>query len=110
MFTVIYIFKRKPEITRDHFLEAYEEHRQVMIESARGLISYTQNPTTAPQSVGGIVSNTGNSEFDAVSIYTYRNQEDAEFTSGLVAVEIDSARFIDFTTIITLTVTPVIVR
>jgi len=110
MLTLTYIFRRKPGMTREAFLQAYEQHRKVMLESARGLISYTQAATIAPMMVGGIESNTGSSAYDAISTYVYQSVEDADYTSNLPAVSEDSQRFIDFDSMLTLSVTPVKVR
>jgi len=110
MLTLTYIFRRKPGMTREAFLQAYEQHRKVMLESARGLVSYTQAATTTPIMVGGIESNTGPSAYDAISTYVYQSIEDADYTSHLPAVSEDSQRFIDFDSMLTLSVTPVKVR
>ncbi|MCR8717713.1 EthD domain-containing protein [Pseudomonas syringae] len=104
MFTIAFIFRRKPELTREQFDLLYEEHRQVMVREARGLVSYVQCRTNGVTSVAGIECNTGLSDFDALSIYTYETSEDAFYTSGLVSVAVDSERFIDFATMITLAV------
>jgi len=110
MLTIIYLFRRKPGMSREAFLHAYEQHRKVMLESAHGLVSYTQATTTDPIVIGGIESNTGHSEYDAISTYVYQSIEDADYSSHLSAVSTDSQRFIDFDSMLTLTVTPVKVR
>jgi len=110
MLTVTYIFRRKPGISREEFLRAYEQHRKVMLESARGLVSYTQAATTQPVMIGGIESNTRASEYDAISTYVYQSIEDADYSSNLPAVSADSQRFIDIDTMLTLSVQPFKVR
>jgi len=110
MLTIIYVFRRKPGMSREAFLHAYKQHRKVMLESARGLLSYTQAATTTPVMIGGIESNTGPSDYDAISTYVYQSVEDADYTSNLPAVSADSQRFIDFDSMLTLTVNPVKVR
>jgi len=110
MLILTYLFRRKPGLTREEFLHAYAQHRNVMLGYARGLIAYTQSVTTAPISIGGIESNTGASSYDAVSTYIYQSAEDADFTSNLPAVAEDSQRFIDFESMLTLTVDAVKVR
>lgn len=106
MFTVAFVFRKKPGLTREQFDVLYAEHQAVMLEQARGLVSYIQHPTTEVRSLAGIECNTGLSDFDALSIYTYESESDASYTSSLAAVALDSERFIDFSSMITLTVSP----
>lgn len=106
MFTVAFMFRRKPGLTREQFEVLYLEHQAVMVEQARGLIGYVQHKTTEVRSFAGMECNTGLSDFDALSVYTYESESDAVYTSSLVAVAMDSERFIDFSTMVTLVVAP----
>lgn len=106
MFTVAFIFRRKPGLSREDFDALYEAHRQVMIREARGLVGYVQYPATNVAQVGDIACNVGPTVFDALSIYTYRSEEDAAHTTRLAAVAADSERFIDFSSMVTLALTP----
>ncbi|WP_175650262.1 EthD domain-containing protein [Pseudomonas sp. Marseille-P9899] len=101
MFTVAFIFRRKPGLSRMDFDALYEAHREVMTREARGLISYVQHKTLPATTVGGIPCDSG---YDALSIYTYRSEEDAAFTTRLETVAADSERFIDFSSMVTLAV------
>lgn len=106
MFTIAFLFRRKPGLDREAFEALYEAHREVMIREARGLVSYVQCPASAVAQIGGIACNAGPTVYDALSIYTYRSEEDAAHTTRLAAVAADSERFIDFDSMITLAVTP----
>ena len=99
MFTVAFVFRRKPGLSRDEFEALYEAHREVMTREARGLVSYVQHKTLALVNVGGIPCDSG---FDALSVYTYRSEADAVHTTRLAAVAADSERFIDFSSMVTL--------
>lgn len=101
MFTVAFVFRRKPGLSRDQFEALYEAHREVMTREARGLVSYVQHKTLAADNVGGIPCASG---FDALSVYTYRSEEDAIYTTMLEAVAADSEQFIDFSSMVTLAV------
>ncbi|OLS62846.1 EthD domain-containing protein [Pseudomonas putida] len=104
MFTVAFMFRRKPGLSRETFDALYEAHREVMTRESRGLVSYVQYPTRAVADVGGIVCNAGATTYDALSIYTYHCEADAVFTTQRVAVVEDSERFIDFSSMVTLAV------
>jgi hypothetical protein len=106
MFTVAFIFRRMPGLSRAAFDALYEAHREVMMREARGLVSYVQYPTGLVAQVGDIACNVGPTGYDALSIYTYRSEEDAAHTTRLAAVAADSERFIDFSSMVTLTLTP----
>lgn len=105
MHTIAYLFRRKSGLSREEFLQLYAEHRQVMLTVARGLVSYLQYPTRAPEAVGDIYTVDESDGFDALSIYTYTCAEDADYTSRLTEVVVDSERFIDFSSMISLPVT-----
>ena len=102
MHTVAYLMKRKSGMTKDEFLKLYEEHREVMVSNARGLVSYTQHPIRKPEETGDTYTTNEYDEYDALSIYTYESPEDSEFSNHLTAISNDSARFIDFESMISL--------
>ncbi|WP_449433358.1 EthD domain-containing protein [Pseudomonas putida] len=102
MFTVAFMFRRKPGLSRETFDALYEAHREVMARESRGLVRYVQYPTHAVAEIGGIVCNAGPTTYDALSIYTYRSEADAVYTTQRVAVIEDSERFIDFSSMVTL--------
>lgn len=102
MHTIAYLFRRKPGLTREQFLEMYEQHRAVMLQCAKGLVSYEQYPTRKPEAVGDIYTTDEASKFDALSIYTYQSAEDADYTSLLAEVIDDSHKFIDFESMISI--------
>ncbi len=102
MHTVAYLMKRKPGMTKAEFLKLYEEHREVMVSNARGLVSYTQHPIREPQQTGDTYTTDEYEEYDALSIYTYESAEDSEFSNHLTAISNDSERFIDFESMISL--------
>ncbi|RQW64684.1 EthD domain-containing protein [Vibrio viridaestus] len=110
MHTVAYLMKRKPGMTKETFLELYENHRDVMLNNARGLMSYTQHPIRKPENVGDTYTTSEYEEYDALSIYTYESAEDSEFTNQLIAISSDSERFIDFENMISLPLTIVEVK
>jgi len=102
MHTVAYLFRRKPGMSREEFFKLYNEHRSVMVGNARGLLSYTQYPIRKPLEIGDTYTTNEYEEYDALSIYTYQSAEDSEFSNQLTAISNDSAKFIDFESMISL--------
>lgn len=105
MHTIAYLFRRKPGMSKAQFLDHYERHREVMLNSAKGLISYEQYPILPHAGAGEIYLSGASKPFDALSIYIYSSAEDAEHTTLLSEVIVDSQKFIDFDTMISITAT-----
>ena len=107
MYTVAMIFRRKPGMSLEDFNAYYRDrHGPLMLEhiSDRGLISYEQFPADAGGAQGRYVTE-GELEYDAISIYSFETEAQAEECWALPEVMEDSAKFIDFDTIISLPLT-----
>ncbi len=103
MYTVAFIMKRKPGMSLEDFLAYYKDRhgpRMVELIRDRGLISYEHFPV-APQSEGRYLAEDGPA-FDAVSVYSFGTEAEAEACWALPEVIEDSAAFIDFDTMVTL--------
>ena len=104
MYTVAFVMKRKPGMTLDEFLAYYREvHGPLMVRliKDKGLVSYEHYPTDPTVAEGRYVAETGPA-FDAISIYSFGTQEQAEACWSIPEVITDSEVFIDFSTMITL--------
>ena len=103
MYTVCYIMKRKPGMSLEDFLTYYrDKHGPRMVELCKdkGMISYEHFPV-APQKTGRYLAE-GGPAYDAVSVYSFETEEQAEACWAMPEVIEDSEAFIDFDTIVTL--------
>ncbi|QND44411.1 EthD domain-containing protein (plasmid) [Rhizobium lusitanum] len=104
MYTVAFIFKRKPGLPLDEFLAYYRDsHGPLMISliKDKGLISYEHLPVDTTVTDGRYVADDGPA-FDAISVYSFGSKEEAEACWAIPEVIADSAAFIDFDTMVTL--------
>ncbi|KQV41291.1 EthD domain-containing protein [Rhizobium sp. Root1204] len=104
MYTVAFIFKRKPGLSAEEFLAYYRDrHGPLMIDliKDKGLISYEHFPVDTSVTDGRYVAE-GGPGFDAISIYSFGSKEEAEACWAIPEVIEDSAAFIDFDTMVTL--------
>jgi hypothetical protein len=104
MYTVAFIMKRKPDMTLEDFLAYYRDRhgpRMVELIKDKGLISYEHLPVDSGVTEGRYVAEDGPA-FDAVSIYTFETEAQAEECWAMPEVIEDSAAFIDFDTMVTL--------
>lgn len=104
MYTVAFIFKRKPGMSLEDFLSYYRDrHGPLMIKHIKdkGLISYEQCPVDPTVTGGRYVAAEGPA-YDAVSIYSFHTEQQAEACWAIPEVIEDSRAFIDFDTMVTL--------
>ncbi|MBT9383573.1 EthD domain-containing protein [Pseudooceanicola sp. CBS1P-1] len=104
MYTVAFIMKRKPGMTLEAFLDYYRDRhgpRMVELIKDRGLIAYEHFPFDAAQTEGRYLASEGPA-YDAVSVYSFETEAQAEECWALPEVIEDSAAFIDFDTMVTL--------
>ena len=102
MYTVAFIFKRKPGMSLEEFLSYYRDrHGPLMIQHIKdkGLISYEQFPVDTTITNGRYVAADGPA-YDAISIYSFHTEEQAEACWAIPEVIEDSRAFIDFDTMI----------
>lgn len=107
MYTVAFIIKRKPGMSLDDFLAYYRDvHGPLMIEHIKdkGLISYEHFPVDTTIKGGRYVAAEGPA-YDAVSIYSFNTEAEAEACWAIPEVIEDSRAFIDFDTMVTLPAT-----
>ncbi len=99
-----YVFRRKPGMTLEEFIDYYENrHSPAMISAAvpHGMIRYVHYPVR-PVGPGDLFVPKDGPAFDAISIYEFDTAENAALVWQLPAVAEDSAKFIDFETMIML--------
>ncbi|KQV37010.1 EthD domain-containing protein [Rhizobium sp. Root1204] len=104
MYTVAFIIKRNPAMSLDEFLSYYRDHHgPLMIEHIKdkGLISYEHFPVDIAVTSGRYVASDGPA-FDAISIYSFETEEQAEACWAIPEVIEDSRAFIDFDTMVAL--------
>ncbi len=104
MYTVAFIMKRKPGMSLDDFLTYYKDrHGPLMVELIKdhGLISYEHFPVDNRQKEGRYLAEDGPA-YDAVSVYSFETEEQAEKCWAFPEVIEDSAAFIDFDTMVAL--------
>lgn len=104
MYTVCFIMKRKPGMSLEDFLAYYrDKHGPKMVELIhdKGLVSYEHFPIDASVKEGRYVDSEG-AAFDAISVYSFETEEQAETCWAIPEVIEDSAAFIDFDTMVTL--------
>ncbi|MER5173740.1 EthD domain-containing protein [Thioclava sp. GXIMD2076] len=104
MYSVAMIFRRKPGMSLEEFQAYYRDrHGPLMLEhiTNRGLISYEHFPA-ASASAGARYVTEGDLEYDAISIYSFETEQQAEECWAIPEVMADSAKFIDFETMISL--------
>ncbi|PKG23354.1 EthD family reductase [Niallia nealsonii] len=107
MHSIMFIFKRKPDLTIEEFYYHYEHVHGPIAKKLPGLVEYRQHQTRAAgQGDGGYVGEAN--QYDAVSVYTFESAEAAE-SAWISAigdeVEEDTQKLIDTATMITLPVT-----
>ncbi|MER5171124.1 MULTISPECIES: EthD domain-containing protein [Thioclava] len=103
MYTVAFIMKRKPGMSLEDFLAYYRDRhgpRMVELIKDKGLISYEHFPV-APQDKGRYLAE-GGPAYDAVSVYSFATEAQAEECWDLPEVIEDSAAFIDLDAMVTL--------
>lgn len=106
MYTVAFIMKRKLGMSLENFLAYYEhKHGPRMLELIRneGLVAYEHYPLNVAVTEGRYISKAGPA-FDAISIYTFETEAQAEKCWAFPEVIKDSEAFIDFSTMVTLPV------
>ncbi|TPW26768.1 hypothetical protein FJU08_21610 [Martelella alba] len=104
MYTVAFIMKRKPGMSLEEFLAYYKDRhgpRMVELIKDEGLISYDHFPVDVEITDGRYVAKDGPA-YDAISVYTFETQEQAEKCWAFPDVITDSEAFIDFETMVTL--------
>ena len=98
MYIAAYIFKRKPGMSLEDFLDYYEhQHGPCMVEllKDKGLISYEHYPVRAVNE-GDIYVPEEGPAYDALSIYVFTSAEAAKEAWGIPELVTDSQNFIDF--------------
>ena len=105
MHTLIYVMKRKPGMSLEQFLAHYRDvHGPLVRANLPGIVSYMHYPIR--ETTKGDL-HAAAPEYDAVSIYTFASSEAAEAAWNAptaAVVQEDSAKFLDFDTLITLPV------
>lgn len=103
MYTVAFIMKRRPGLTLEQFLAYYRDRhagRMVELMRDRGLLAYEHFPVAA-QAEGRYLAE-GGPAYDAVSVYSFTSEAEAEACWALPDVIADSEAFIDFDTMVAL--------
>ena len=103
MYTVAFIMKRKPGMSLEDFLTYYRDrHGPLMVEliKDKGLLAYEHFPV-ATQKEGRYLAEDGPA-YDAVSVYSFETEAQAEACWEIPEVIADSAAFIDFDTMVAL--------
>ncbi|MED4041314.1 EthD domain-containing protein [Niallia taxi] len=106
MHSIMYVFKRKPELTLEEFYYHYEHIHAPIAKRLPKLVEYRQHQTRLAGKGDGFYA--GENRYDAASVYTFENAEDAEMawlSSVGDELEEDTAKLIDTKTMITLPVT-----
>lgn len=104
MYTVAFIMKRKPGMSLEEFLAYYRDrHGPLMIEHIKdkGLVSYEHFPVDVGIKNGRYLAADGPA-YDAISIYSFGTEEQAEACWAIPEVIEDSRAFIDFDTMVAL--------
>lgn len=107
MHSIMFVFKRNPELTLKEFYHHYEHIHGPIAKRLPGLVEYRQHPSRkAGQGDGSYVGDFN--EFDAASVYTFESAKAAEIAwnseIGKLLDE-DTHRLLDPKTMITLPVT-----
>lgn len=102
--TIVFVTKRRPELSLEEFTQHYREIHGPLARNLPGLVAYEQRLVRHE----GPRSNEA-PDYDAVSTYVFESDEAAEAAwsspEGMLVQE-DTGRFMDWTTVMALPVTP----